>query len=59
MLKEGSWWIRSESDPRWNRSGRGQVGMFMVPAEAEAEKASLEARYGPPPEDLEFGYMKD
>ncbi len=58
-LKDGSWWINSKSDPRWNASGSGKVGLFGMPEEAEKEIKRLKKKYGKPPEDLEFGYMKD
>jgi hypothetical protein len=58
-LKPGTWWIRSEKDPRWNADGKGQVGMFGRPAEAEAKVEELKKTLGDPPEDLEWGYMKD
>ncbi len=62
MLKEGTWWLKSESDPRWNCSGRDNVGMFMTveacpPALLELKKKTKEL--GIAPKDLEFGYMKD
>ena len=60
MLKEGSWWLKSGSDPRWNMEGSGPVGMFSLPVGAqkaiEEKKAELKEE---PPDDLEYGYMKD
>jgi len=60
MLKEGTWWLESKSDPRWDAEGRGLVGGFDTPAEAmeaiEEKKAELQEE---PPEDLEYEYMKD
>jgi hypothetical protein len=58
-IREGSWWVISESDPRWNCDGRGFVGGFMVPEEAEKAIKEMEEKYGKRPDDLEFGYMKD
>jgi len=62
MLREGSWWIKSSIDERWNLDGRGLVGMFMsyknIP-EAIGWIEACEKRYGERPYDLEFGYMKD
>jgi len=59
MLKQGCWWLRSKKDPRWNRDGGGYVGMFaMNPAQKELLEL-LEKAYGSPPDDLEWGYMKD
>ena len=57
--KPGTWWLRSESDSRWNASGHTAVGGFAMPEEAKAELDRLEKQYGTPPSDLEWGYMKD
>jgi len=59
MMREGTWWIASEKDPRWNKSGKGYVGCFSRPQEAVEAVEELKALYGPPPDDLEWGYMKD
>lgn len=55
----GSWWLRSKSDSRWNADGRASVGMFGMPSECKEKVELLTLKYGEPPEDLEFGYMKD
>jgi hypothetical protein len=57
--KEGSWWLRSKKDPRWNCSGRADVGGLVMPYECEKKLEELKEKYGEPPEDLEWGYMKD
>ena len=59
-LREGTWAVWSDSDPRWNMEGRGYVGMLSIPPDAEKailakEKELNEKR----PDDLLFGYMKD
>lgn len=60
MIKEGSWWLNSDKDPRWNCSGRGYVGGFECPSEAKSEIERLKKELNEePPDDLEFGYMKD
>jgi len=58
--KSGSWWLRSQKDPRWNCDGRGDL-LFSagLPKEAEAKIELLKKEYGEPPDDLEFGGMKD
>jgi len=56
--REGSWWLRSDTDPRWNSNGRGYVGGFQC-AEASQEIERLKELYGDPPKDLEMGAMKD
>lgn len=60
MIRQGTWWIKSKSDPRWYASGRGEVGMFSVDGREYQEVVdSLINRYGDPPVDLRIGYMKD
>lgn len=44
--KEGSWWIRSKKDPRWNCDGRGYL-LFSAGLPAEAEK-KVEESFIPP-----------
>lgn len=59
LLTEGSWWLHSEKDPRWNCSGRDSVGGFVMPAECAKKIKELEEKFGAQPKDLEYGYMKD
>lgn len=59
LTSEGTWYIRSESDERWNASGRAHVGGFMMPPEIEKKLEELKKKYGNPPQDCEWGYMKD
>ena len=58
-VREGSWWLRSKSDPRWNSDGRTDVGGFVMPDECKRKLEELKQKFGEPPEDLEWGYMKD
>jgi hypothetical protein len=56
----GTWWIRSESDPRWSDTGSAQVGGFMRPSEVDRAIERLRKELGgEPPADLEWGYVKD
>jgi hypothetical protein len=56
----GKWWIRSESDPRWNREGRGEVGgLYKRPPAVDRTIKLLRQELGDPPNDLEWGYEKD
>ena len=58
--KPGSWWLSSNEDSRWNCSGDSPfVGGFTMPDECEAKLEELKKKYGEPPKDLEWGYMKD
>ena len=60
LTREGSWWVSSKSDPRWDCQGSGSVGGFMCPSEATATIERKKKELGEePPDDLEFGYMKD
>ena len=56
----GKWWMRSESDPRWNKEGRGEVGgLVYIPPAIDRTIKNLSKLFGNPPEDLEWGYTKD
>ena len=59
MITKGTWWLKSKTDPRWNADGRALVGGFVRPPELEKKLNELTKKLGPPPEDLEWGYMKD
>lgn len=61
MMREGTCWLYSASDPRWNARATGSVGMFMQIEQSPLapQYAAFKAQYGEPPDDLEFGYMKD
>jgi hypothetical protein len=57
---EGSWWIRSKSDPRWDEKGRSPVvGGFVMPEECKRAIEQKKITLGEPPEDLTWNYMKD
>jgi len=49
----------SESDPRWNTNGRSSVGCFEMPGDCKQAIEQLKKELGDPPDDLEWGYMKD
>ena len=59
MLKMGTWWLKSEKDPRWNFEAKGHVGLFGKCQAAIDKEEELKKELGEPPDDLEFGYMKD
>lgn len=62
LMRQGSWSFRSKSDSRWCCDGRGLVGMFClwpnVP-EAVAAYEEMKRKFGEPPVDLKWAYMKD
>ena len=58
LTSHGSWFIRSDSDPRWNDDGSGNVGGAFMPPACRASIERNKERYGEQPEDLEWGYMK-
>ena len=47
-VREGSWWLRSKSDPRWNADGRTGVGGFVMPKECEEKLEELKRELGEP-----------
>lgn len=58
--KEGTWWVHSEKDPRWNKSGRGQGFVTLGgPDEMQNWIEACKAKYGEPPDDAEMGFEKD
>jgi hypothetical protein len=59
LTMEGTWWIRCPSDPRWDTSGRAQVGGFIKPKEVQDHLDAKQKELGEVPKDLEWGYMKD
>jgi hypothetical protein len=61
LLKPGTWYIVSKSDPRWQASGRSEmVGGFAMPDECREAINKKKRELGTdPPKDLEWGYMKD
>jgi hypothetical protein len=58
--KQGTWWVESKKDPRWNKSGRG-VGLVCAGGPEEMKQWIEECRkkYGEPPDDCDYGFMKD
>ena len=60
VLERGSWWLSSKIDPRWDCNGRGPCGGLVIPPSAtEALERIKKELNEEPPEDLEYGYMKD
>jgi hypothetical protein len=38
MQREGTWWLHSKIDPRWNCNGRGMVGGVVdIPDDCKAK----------------------
>ena len=60
MGGQGSWNLYSQSDPRWNCSGRGHIiVMAGMHPDAEAKLDELKEKLGSPPSDLRYSCMKD
>ena len=59
LLSEGVAWLRSKTDDRWNVSVTCSCGGFMIPTPLKNIMEAKEKELGEPPEDLEWGYMKD
>jgi len=57
-IKEGHWYIKSISDPRWDESGEGFVGGGMIPRQCIDAIDRKKKELGNPPSDLEWGYTK-
>lgn len=58
--RAGSWWTKSESDPRWDMSCCGPFSMWGPPQKLKDMVAAKEKELGvPPPDDLEYGCVKD
>ena len=62
MIKLGkkiTWWIRSESDPRWNCEGMASINPGGGPPISVVETLEdFRIEYGPAPDDIEWGYSK-
>lgn len=53
---QGTWWIHSKIDPRWNGTGQGECEMF-YPVEFDCPEAvawieECKEKFGEKPEDL-------
>jgi len=59
MISKGTAWLRSAKDTRWNVSITCWVGGGIMPSELEDKIKELKKKYGNPPKDLQYGYMKD
>jgi hypothetical protein len=58
--KMGSWSVHSESDPRWNKSGRAEGLCCMGgPQEMKDWIEECKKKYGEPPADATMSFMKD
>jgi hypothetical protein len=59
MGKEGTWWLHSKKDRRWNRSGpSGACDASAMPPEAQAALAERRRALGQePPDDLRWIFM--
>lgn len=58
LLKDGEAWLESETDNRWNTRVDCLCGGFVMPSEVKKEIELLKSKYGEPPADLKWGYMK-
>jgi hypothetical protein len=58
--REGTWWVHSEKDKRWNKTGRG-FGLVVSGGPQEMQDWIKECRekLGDPPSDAEMGFIKD
>lgn len=59
-LGTGVWWYSSKKDPRWDVSGTVDImSVFSDPPEAKEALERKKKELGEPPDDLEYGCMKD
>ena len=60
-IRPGSWSLTSIKNNKWNTSGRtdGWACSGGMCPEAEKELKRLKKKYGKPPKDLEYFFMKD
>ena len=59
IVRKGSWYMRSKSDPRWNCSGKDYVGGFDLPLGMQKKLKELTESYGSQPSDLTWHYNYD
>lgn len=61
MFGKGSWWVQSKTNPRWNGSGSTKSLLFSggPPPEALKHIEKKKRKLGDPPDDLEWGGLKD
>ena len=55
---QGIWYLRSTKDPRWNADGHGFVSIFGS-EDKDRKLEELKKLYGNPPDDLEWGFVKE
>jgi hypothetical protein len=56
----GTWWVYSEKDPRWNKTGHvAHLSMGTTPRQAQDAIDELKKKYGKIPSDLTISYDKD
>ena len=59
-FRPGIWWIESKKDTRWNTKGTARfVGGDQMPKECKEVYEELKKLYGDPPNDLDWGYLRD
>ena len=56
LVRPGTWWVRSASDPRWNAQGTAASSIDRIPPQAAAHVDALRPTLGEPPADLEVGF---
>lgn len=58
--KMGTWTVHSETDPRWNKTGRGRgYACDGGPQEMKDWIKECREKYGKPPEDATQEFWKD
>jgi hypothetical protein len=58
MKSEGAWFVNSEIDPRWNKTGECSVGCFDMPEPCKEWIEQCKKSFGNPPKDCKWSYCK-
>lgn len=58
MRAMGTWFIRSQRDPRWNREGIEELDCIQADKKLRKMAEEMKKTLGEYPEDLEIGFQK-
>ena len=58
LVRPGTWWVRSASDPRWDAQGTASSSVDRIPPQANAHVEACRRTLGEPPADLEVGFNR-
>ena len=58
LVRPGTWWVRSASDPRWDAQGTASSSADTIPPQANGHVEQCRRTLGEPPPDLEVGFTR-